>query len=308
MTNTADFKAWLKNPKSGELVYGRDFDQGCQALVYQTALEFGVAVQVYPSAAAAMRASGKLNKDWTKAPVGAIHYWYGGNLPAAGHDGVELEGGGKGVGMGTGRSAGKSLGNGVRICTVPQYTATGALYAGWSINNGKNRVLFEAEPVKETMEETQRKTGKKTVTRREGPGKLYKSKGKPLAADTVGNFVAYARGPKAMGQPEETNVWYQGTSGDWFYAGDFTAVSGKGLKVKTTQFAKDTPASVYPPVKPPVVVPPVVIPEPEPEPTPDPTPTPVPEDQSKSDLRRFVTLAIPVLTAILTALAALLPK
>jgi uncharacterized repeat protein (TIGR02543 family) len=252
--NAAAVKAWFNNPASGSGVYHRSFLNLCQAFLWRIADAFGspAAPHVYASAADAAKASGTLNKDWAAAPAGAVHYWIGGNLGPAGHDGGDLEGGGTHVIYATGRkvAGAEDWGYDVKVGSVPAYTATGAVYAGWALHNGVNTLGLVPS---NTLSPTQRKTlatGK--VNRRVGPGTHYAEvvPQNDLAANTLGNFVAFAHSPASRGGIYNgVDLWYEGISGDWFWAGGFTTISGDGLVDKSAQFA-DTPA-------PPVIVPPV---------------------------------------------------
>lgn len=247
MTNRAELKAWLNNPASGSGVYGRDWTNLCQALMWRVIDAFGSPVNPtsYSSAQVAANNSSPLNGNLAAAPAGAFHYW---RLGTPGHVGLDMEGGGTNVLMATGRAVGTDWGHHVREASVVDYNATGGVvYLGWSMHNGTSTIAVTPDS---TLTQQQRKslpTGK--VNRRTGPGKAYPEvvPENDLPANTIGNFVAFAHGPASKGQPAGNDVWYQGVSGDWFWAGAFTTTDGAGLKDLTAQFAD-------------VVVPPITLP------------------------------------------------
>lgn len=178
----AQIKAWLNNPASGGEVYGRNWDQKCQALIWQLVNAFGTPAtpDLYPSAAAARAASTIVSTDPSTAPPGAIHYW---DIGAYGHDGVDLAGGGTRVLMATGALA-ESWANHVGVNSVAGYSqAKGATYRGWSHTNGKrNTVVIDgAAPLlsKDDAKLVARylntlKIGKTTTTDKDGiPGSVF---------------------------------------------------------------------------------------------------------------------------------------
>lgn len=133
----AQLKAALNDPNSdapGDRVYNRNWDQLCQAYVYQLCRLFGSAPVVYSSADLARAASGWLNPDASAAPAGAIHYW------KQNHVGISL--GGERVTMGSKHVTEKWTPNGTAgVTTVSAYNrATGLTYAGWSAKNGANSI------------------------------------------------------------------------------------------------------------------------------------------------------------------------
>ncbi|QIG59054.1 endolysin [Microbacterium phage SadLad] len=64
---------------------------------------------------------------------------------------------------------------------------------------------------------TQRKVGPNGARRRESPSSKAAEAGEMLAPGTIGNFNGWARGEKVEGN----DVWFRGTSGDWFWSGGF---------------------------------------------------------------------------------------
>jgi hypothetical protein len=142
MATEAQIKAWLVDPKAGSLVYKRNWNQYCQALMYQLCKRFGMAPVVYPTANAARAASKIVGTDPAKAPAGAFHYW---TIGSAGHVAYGL--GGTRVLMGSKHVVTKWATN-VGVTTVAAYSkASGAKYVGWALTNGKNDAAFTVPPV-----------------------------------------------------------------------------------------------------------------------------------------------------------------
>lgn len=132
----------LNDPASdapGDRVYRRDWDQNCQALMYQLARLLGTAAQVYPSAKSAMNASGPLNPDPHAAPPGSFHYW---GMGRDGHVAYSL--GGELCVMGSTRvPAAGLIARNAGVTTVSAYA--GADYRGWALFNGRNAIPFVPE-------------------------------------------------------------------------------------------------------------------------------------------------------------------
>lgn len=73
----------------------------------------------------------------------------------------------------------------------------------------------------------QRTAGPEGVKRRSEPTSKSTNKGDGLSAGEVGNFTGWIHGESVDGN----DVWYQGTSGDWFWSGGFVeGANGTGLK------------------------------------------------------------------------------
>ena len=81
----------------------------------------------------------------------------------------------------------------------------------------------------------QRTAGANGVKRRKEPTSKSAEAGDLLAPGTVGNFVGWVHGESVSGN----DVWYKGTSGDWFWSGGFVeGANGTGLKdLNTTSLA-----------------------------------------------------------------------
>jgi GH25 family lysozyme M1 (1,4-beta-N-acetylmuramidase) len=138
MATLGQIKAWLNDPASGSQVYRRNWDQKCQALMWQLCAKFGTAPTVYTSANSARTASTIVSTNAAAAPPGAFHYWTIGEF---GHVGISL-GNGYAL-MGTTKITDKWATN-VGVNSVSGYTAsTGAVYKGWSSTNGRNDVVID---------------------------------------------------------------------------------------------------------------------------------------------------------------------
>lgn len=108
----------------------------CASLMYRMCVAYGSGpIPVPASAKIAGDLAGKLNLDYTKAPVGAFHYWTWG---IDGHVGLDTKGGGTDVFMASAFIR-ESFGNAIGFQSVDRYTRDGAYpYRGWSMNYGKN--------------------------------------------------------------------------------------------------------------------------------------------------------------------------
>lgn len=276
-------KTWLQDPKAGQYVAGRNWLGLCQALMYQLCAKFGTAKTVHSSATVAMKASGKLNKDYKTAPVGAFHYWswVGSGSQGKkdyGHVAFDLAGGGKRV-LTANSWASPKWGTNVGISSVPNVAKhlPTAKYLGWSMKNGNNSC-----PV-QVLEPNERVVVPNGVNVRFTPDSgsfLVKT----LKSGTVVKVIASAFGETVKGN----NVWFQVGEG-WCWSGGFTDASVAGI-----------PEYVAPePIPEPVEPEPV---EPEPIPDPEPTPEPIPEIPESKQQSGLIAL----LGTIAMAVAALL--
>lgn len=114
---------------------------------------------------------------------------------------------------------------------------------------------------------TQRQVGANPVKRRSAPTTKSTELPDPLQPGTIGNFNGWIYGEQVNDGIANTNIWYRGTSGNWFWAGAFTKISGNGLEDLNP---KPTPTPPPPP-------PPTPTPTPKPEPAPTPSRKPVSE-------------------------------
>lgn len=91
-------------------------------------------------------------------------------------------------------------------------------------------LIPKKNPANQKLEPHQRRVGSNPVKRRTDATTKSKEKKPSLAPGTVGNFTAWKHGQKVKDSVTETNIWFQGVSGDWFWAGGFTSQSTKNLK------------------------------------------------------------------------------
>jgi len=108
----------------------------CASLMYRMCAAYGVGPLPVPSSAhIAGDLAGKLNPDYTKAPIGAFHYWQYG---VDGHVGLDIKGGGTSVFMAS-VFIREPLGNSIGFQSVTGYTRNEICpYRGWSMLYGKN--------------------------------------------------------------------------------------------------------------------------------------------------------------------------
>lgn len=116
-------------------------------------------------------------------------------------------------------------------------------WSGGFTDTGKHDLSDLNPPKVPAKDPNQRTAGADGVKRRKEPTSKSPEAGALLAAGTVGNFKGWATGEDVNGN----SLWYQGTSGDWFWSGGFVEAPSKtGL----------TEVKIEPPK-----------PEPEPEPS-----------------------------------------
>ena len=75
----------------------------------------------------------------------------------------------------------------------------------------------------------QRKVGANPVKRRQGASTSSKELQPRLEPHTVGNFTGWIRGQQVNDGIKNSNIWFKGTSGDYFWAGGFTSQSTSNL-------------------------------------------------------------------------------
>ena len=84
-------------------------------------------------------------------------------------------------------------------------------------------------PAVQPLEPTQRRVGANPVKRRADATTKSAEKQPPLDPHAVGNFVGWKNGERVNDGIANTDVWFKGTSGDWFWSGGFTSQSTAGL-------------------------------------------------------------------------------
>lgn len=98
-----------------------------------------------------------------------------------------------------------------------------------SMANVLGFLIPRSNPADQPIAANQRQVGANVVKRRQGPSTSSAELPDPLQPGTVGNFDGWIYGEQVNDGVANTNVWYRGTSGNWFWAGGFTRVSGDGL-------------------------------------------------------------------------------
>lgn len=162
-----------------------------------------------PNAKTVGQHSGALNTNYGAAPIGAFHFW---SIAGDGHVGIDLDGGGSAVGMmGTAKLA-QTIHPYIGIQSVSGYgTST---YMGWSTNYGGGVPNLPSEVISGTQ---RRVLSSAPANRRGDPSTNNAVVGDPLAPGSVGNFVGWIHGQNVSGN----DVWFKGTSGNWFWSGGF---------------------------------------------------------------------------------------
>lgn len=121
----------------------------CASLMYRMCAAYGSGpIPIPASAKIAGDWAGRLNLDYAKAPIGALHYWTWG---ADGHVGLDTKGGGTSVFMASSFIE-EAIGNSIGFQSVTGYTRNGAYpYRGWSMTYGKNgKITQEIVVIKPT--------------------------------------------------------------------------------------------------------------------------------------------------------------
>lgn len=261
MATEAQIKAWVAASP-------RDWNQKCQALMYQVCLNLGTAPVVYSSAAAARAASTIVGTNPADALPGDFHQFDIGT-----YDHVALSLGGSRCLMGSAHVAEK-WGVNAGVTTVEAYCrATGARYLGFSRSNGRNDVTIDAPPPV-VLAPNQRRVANTNARLRAAPSTASAQIGL-LTAGTVQTVESWRNGDPV------------GSVRPWFKIG--AGYASASLFVDSGTHDLPQLADWPEPVVVPEPEPPVVEPEPEPEPvepTPvDPAPTdPEPEEPAEPSI------------------------
>lgn len=101
----------------------------------------------------------------------------------------------------------------------------GAKYVGWSEGINGLTVIRKTSGGGGGNVTTQRTVGKNTVKRRKNATTKSAEIQPALKPGTVGNFTGWKHGEKVG----NTDIWFRGISGHWFWAGGFTSQSTTGL-------------------------------------------------------------------------------
>jgi hypothetical protein len=238
----------------------RDFNQLCQAFVYQACKAFGSAPEVYGSAHLAYEASKIVSTDAASAPLGAIGYW---KLGTADHVGISLGGDLWLFGSIHAHAWVGSSSHHIGTSTNAQYqAAAGARWYGWAKTNGKNTISITPDEPKLTA--TQRKAGATSVNARKAPTTTAAiDAAHSIPAGQVNDFGStggYAIGQNVTVGKVTSDVWFVSHGGLFYAAAAFTSQSIAGLTNRTPAPPATKPPVVTPPVvTPPVTTPPVVV-------------------------------------------------
>lgn len=98
-----------------------------------------------------------------------------------------------------------------------------------SMANMLGFLIPKNNPATPQLEPTQRKVGANPVKRRADATTQSAEKQPPLSPHAVGNFNGWKNGERVNDGISNTDVWFRGTSGDWFWSGGFTSQSTDGL-------------------------------------------------------------------------------
>lgn len=246
------FRSWVKaNPKPSD---ADNWDQQCAKgqFRFNKWLLWLVAPKVTgPGAVDVARASGTLNKDWTKAPIGAWHYW---SVGTHGHVGQDLAGGGTRIAMFGSAKLNITLAPFVGISSIAKYGSS--TYMGWATNYGGGRSKLPVEP---TLSPFQRIVGGEGANLRTEPKRTATNVVDLIAPGEVLTLKGYAIGESVEG----INRWGVTAKGRYVWLGGL-----ENPRVGVLPNLTPIPPVVTPPVEP--TPPPVVV-----TPTPsDPVATP----------------------------------
>ena len=213
-------KANPRTPRSSSLA-GRSWADACalgQAIWNRQAFGWNHEGGVWgPGAVDVGRASGPLNRDPSKAPVGAWHFWSNGRY---GHVGRDLSGGGHDVGMFGTNGVRVKLAEFVGIQSADAYAQrAGGHYMGWATTYGGKTTPIPQTAGSGHLSTAQRRANA-TARRRLHPTSksTHVGQGKDdLTKGTVGNFIGFIRGEHVNG----SDIWFKGISGNYFHASGF---------------------------------------------------------------------------------------
>jgi hypothetical protein len=265
------------NPSGGN---AEEWHMWCQAFVARCAKKYGTFNRDYLTARAARKASGRLNTNLSKAPVGAIGWWLWGS-----DDHVAVHVGGSRWMMGsrhvTSRFGGVSRNAGT-VSHADFQRAVGLRFLGWSLTNGGSTVSFTVPG----PNSDQRQVAGVAVRVRVAPS-LTAKVARVESAGAILNVSGFVTdGALANG----TQVWFE-VAGGWSNAASFTNGSGAGLEDKTVVVV---PEVVVPEVVVPDVVPEVVVPDVD-------APEEVPVAEPAARVQRSVAIGLASVGAIIVA-------
>lgn len=187
--------------------------------------EGAVANGTYPTALAGWNGSpGKHEGD--RNPPAGVPVWFGAKAGSSAGDVVISLGGGRVVATDFPRYGV------VGITTIDErQRQIGRPYLGWTETILGAAIDFGGSGAGSggtaDLNAGQRTVGSSIVRRRSQPTSQSAEAGDPLQPRAIGNFTGWIRGENVEGN----NVWYQGTSGHWFWSGGFReGANGTGLK------------------------------------------------------------------------------
>lgn len=104
----------------------------------------------------------------------------------------------------------------------------------WNESDGTNPKINDVPNYPAALGPGQRKVrSDNEARRRQGAATTSAPQGNPLPPNMVGNFAGWVTGENVGGN----NLWYVGTSGDYFHSGSFTEISTRDLKDMNTAIA-----------------------------------------------------------------------
>lgn len=225
----------------------RDYNQECQAFIYQICKAFGSAPKIYGSARLAAADSGWLNPSLVDVPLGAIGYW---RLGTKDHVAISL--GGDNWLCGTAHSGifiGTSAHHIALIEAASYDKASGATWEGHSASNGRNTVMVLPDAVAAPLPGNFRTIGAKGAYSHTSADSDAASRAVLLPAGGQFAFQRFTVG-EAVG---DNDVWFETADGHFVWSGGTTDESTHDLLLLIA-------------LPPPVTAPTPPVPDPEPAP------------------------------------------
>lgn len=165
----------------------------------------------YPTALAGWHGSpGKHEGD--RNPPAGVPVWFGAKSSSSAGDVV--------ISLGDGRVVATDYPRYgvVGVCTIQErQDQIGRPYLGWTETILGAAIDFAGGGQPANVGGGQRTAGANGVRRRSAPSSQSAEAGEMLPPGTVGNFTGWKRGEAVDGN----DVWFQGTSGNWFWSGGF---------------------------------------------------------------------------------------
>lgn len=204
------------NPSGGG---AEEWNLWCQAFVSRSSKALGTFVRDYPTARAARLASGTLNGDLSKAPLGAIGWWEWGTQD---HVAIMIH---PGVWMMGSRHVTEQIGGVARnagFVTHADFQARAGLkFLGWSATNGGNVIPVE-QPAPGPK---QRQVGPNGANARTEP-RIIGARVKALAPNAIIDMQAFTDAGELV---QGNGRWFQTAEGHWAWSGGFTSTAKANL-------------------------------------------------------------------------------